>query len=107
MLLDTGWSRLFGTPEYGAGAPFLTRDGAAYLVNQGVTLVGIDSVNIDDVESGSERPVHSLVLAASIPIVEHLTSLDELPESGSRVTVVPPKIEGFGTFPVRAFARVP
>lgn len=107
VLLDTGWSRLFGTPEYGAGAPFLTGDGAAYLVDQGVTLVGIDSVNIDDVESGGARPAHSLLLAAGIPVVEHLTSLNELPESGSRVTVVPPKIEGFGTFPVRAFARMP
>jgi kynurenine formamidase len=75
-------------------------------VDQGVTLVGIDSLNIDDVESGGERPAHSLLLAAGIHVVEHLTSLDELPESGVEITVVPPKIEGFGTFPVRAFARI-
>lgn len=107
VLLDTGWSRLFGTPEYAEGAPFLTREGAAHLVEQGVTLVGIDSLNIDDVESGGERPAHSLLLAAGIHVVEHLTALDEVPESGATVTVVPPKIEGFGTFPVRAFARIP
>lgn len=107
VLLDTGWSRLFGTEAYASGAPFLTADGAAYLVAQGVTLVGIDSLNIDDVESGGERPAHSLLLAAGIHVVEHLTELDQLPESGATVTVVPPKIEGFGTFPVRAFARIP
>jgi arylformamidase len=107
VLIDTGWSRLFGTPEYAAGAPFLTEGGAAHLADQGVTLVGIDSLNIDDVESGGERPAHSLLLAAGIHVVEHLTALDELPESGATVTVVPPKIEGFGTFPVRAFARIP
>jgi arylformamidase len=106
VLLDTGWSRLFGTPEYSTGAPFLTEDGAAYLAGHGVTLVGIDSLNIDDVESGGERPAHSLLLAAGVHVVEHLTALDELPESGSTITVVPPKIEGFGTFPVRAFARI-
>jgi kynurenine formamidase len=106
VLLDTGWSRFFGGAEYAAGAPFLTGEGAAYLVDQGVTLVGIDSLNIDDVESGGERPAHSLLLAAGIHVVEHLTSLDELPESGAEITVVPPKIEGFGTFPVRAFARI-
>jgi len=107
VLLDTGWSRLFGASEYAVGAPFLTGEGAAYLVDQGVTLVGIDSLNIDDVESGGERPAHSLLLAAGIHVVEHLTAVEELPESGGTVTVVPPKIEGFGTFPVRAFARIP
>lgn len=107
VLLDTGWSRFFGVAEYATGAPFLTGEGAAYLVEQGVTLVGIDSLNIDDVESGGERPAHSLLLAAGIHVVEHLTALHELPESGAEITVVPPKIEGFGTFPVRAFARIP
>ncbi len=106
VLLDTGWSRLFGTPEYATGAPFLTEAGAKYLVDQGVTLVGIDSLNIDDVESGGERPAHTRLLGAGIHVVEHLTALGELPETGSAVTVVPPKIEGFGTFPVRAFARI-
>ena len=107
VLLDTGWSRHFGTPAYLTGAPFLTAAGADYLVEQGVSMVGIDSLNIDDTESGGERPAHSALLAAGIHIVEHLTNLDALPPSGSTVTVVPPKIEGFGTFPVRAFARLP
>ena len=107
VVLDTGWSRLFGTANYAHGAPFLTEGGAKYPVDHGVTLVGIDSLNIDDVESGGERPAHSRLLAAGIHVVEHLTGLDEVPESGSTVTVVPPKIEGFGTFPVRAFARIP
>lgn len=107
VLLDTGWSRLFGEPAYEVGAPFLMAEGADYLVSQGVTMVGIDSLNIDDTESGGERPAHSALLAAGIHVVEHLTNLGSLPVSGSTVTVVPPKVEGFGTFPVRAFARLP
>ncbi len=107
VLLDTGWSRHFGVPAYLAGAPFLTAEGADYLVDQGVTMVGIDSLNIDDTESGGERPAHSALLAAGIHVIEHLTNLAVLPPSGSTVTVVPPKVEGFGTFPVRAFARLP
>jgi arylformamidase len=106
VLLHTGFDRHFGRPEYLHGAPFLTADGAAYLVDQGVTLVGIDSLNIDDTESGGERPAHSQLLAAGIHVVEHLTNLGELPPSGSRFTAVPPKVEAFGTFPVRAFAQV-
>jgi arylformamidase len=106
VLLHTGFDRLFGTPEYLNGAPFLTADGAEYLVDQGVTVVGIDSLNIDDTESGGERPAHSQLLAAGIHVVEHLTNLGDLPPSGAMFTAVPPKVEGFGTFPVRAFARV-
>jgi arylformamidase len=106
VLLDTGWSRHFGTPEYATGAPFLTAEGADYLVAQGVTLVGIDSLNIDDTEGSGERPAHSALLAAGIHVVEHLTNLAELPTSGARFTATPPLVEGFGTFPVRAFARV-
>lgn len=106
VLLSTGWSRHFGTPEYATGAPFLTAEGAEYLVDQGVTLVGIDSLNIDDAEGTGERPAHSALLAAGIHVVEHLTNLAELPRTGARFTATPPLIEGLGTFPVRAFARI-
>jgi kynurenine formamidase len=109
VLLDTGWDRLFGRPEYGVGAPFLTETGTRLLIDRGVALVGIDSVNIDDTsaDAAGARPAHSLLLGHRIHVVEHLTGLDALPERGARFTAVPPKVEGFGTFPVRAFARVP
>ncbi|MCU1527359.1 MAG: cyclase [Frondihabitans sp.] len=106
VLLHTGWDEHFGTPAYATGAPFLTEDGARYLVDAGVRLVGIDSLNIDDTESGGERPAHSLLLAAGIHVIEHLTNLGSLPATGARFTAVAPAIEGFGTFPVRAFASV-
>ena len=110
VLLQTGWDRHFGTPAYGEPAPFLTEAGAQHLVDAGVTLVGIDSLNIDDTDpesSGGARPAHSLLLAAGIHVVEHLTNLGDVPPRGARFTAVPPKVEGFGTFPVRAFAEVP
>jgi arylformamidase len=106
VLLDTGWSGNFGTPAYAIDAPYLTADGVDYLVGEGVTLVGIDSLNIDNTEGTGERPAHTRLLAAGIHVVEHLTNLGELPPSGARFTAVPPRIEGFGTFPVRAFAKV-
>ena len=45
------------------------------LVAGGAAVVGIDSVNIDDTRTG-ERPVHTALLGAGIPIVEHLRGLD-------------------------------
>lgn len=106
VLLHTGWDVHFGTPAYGTGSPFLTAAGVEHLVAQGVALVGIDSLNIDDTESGGERPAHTGLLAAGIHVVEHLTNLGELPPRGARFTAAPPAVRGFGTFPVRAFATL-
>jgi arylformamidase len=106
VLLHTGDSARFGAPEYVVDAHFLTRDGAEWLVRHGAAVVGIDASNIDDMGDGT-RPAHTLLLEAGIPIVEHLTSLDELsPRDSIRFTAVPPMVEGMGTFPIRAFATV-
>ena len=105
VLVHTGWDRHWRTDQYFEGHPFLTEKAALYLRDQGALLVGIDSLNIDDTSGGS-RPVHSILLAADIPIVEHLTGLSALPASGFRFSAVPPKVKGMGTFPVRAHASL-
>jgi len=109
VLLHTGWDSRFGTPEYGEGSPYLSAEGVDHLASQGVRLVGIDALNIDDTSpaAAGERPAHSVFLAAGIHVVEHLTNLGALPASGALFTAVPPKFEGTGTFTVRAFAKVP
>ncbi|PZG19335.1 cyclase [Micromonospora craterilacus] len=109
VLLHTGWDTHFDTDRYAApDAPYLTGDGAQALVDAGAALVGIDSINIDDMgpAAAGQRPAHSLLLAAGIPIVEHLTGLGELPPDGFRFTAAPPMVAGMGTFPVRAFAMI-
>jgi kynurenine formamidase len=106
VLLHTGWDAHFGTPAYQFGAPYLSPAGVDFLIDAGVVLVGIDSLNIDNTEGTGERPAHTGLLAAGVHVVEHLTNLSQLPASGARFTATAPLIEGFGTFPVRAFARV-
>jgi len=105
VLIKTLWDRHWRTPQYGAGHPFLRRDAIEHLVASRVTLVGIDSLNIDDTDDGS-RPAHTLLLKAGIPIVEHLCRLDELPQTGFRFHCAPVKFRGVGSFPVRAYAVV-
>lgn len=106
VLLHTGDDARFGTPRYAVDAHFLTRDGAAWLAENDPALVGIDAINIDDTADG-ERPAHTLLLAAGIPVIEHLTGLEQLPPTGASFTAVPLRIQGLGTTPVRAFARLP
>jgi arylformamidase len=103
VLFETGWSRHFNTPQYFEGHPYLTEDAAQLLADSGVALVGIDSLNIDDI-ADLRRPVHSILLGHEIPIVEHLTNLAEIRTEQFHFSAVPPKVKGFGTFPVRAFA---
>jgi len=105
LLVQTGWDAHWRTDHYFEGHPFLTGSLAEQLVAAGVTLVGIDSFNIDGTGDGT-RPVHSALLGADIPIVEHMCGLDVLPDRGARFYAVPVKVKGMGTFPVRAFARV-
>ena len=103
VLFRTRWSRHFGTEAYGKGHPYLTREVAEALALQQPAVVGIDSLNIDSMAPG-ERPVQSILLAAGIPIVEHLTNLAPLPDRGFRFFAAPAKFAGTGTFIVRAFA---
>ena len=105
VLVETGWSRHWNTAQYFEGHPFLTEDAARFLADSGAALVGIDSHNIDDVQD-LRRPVHSILLKEEILIVEHMADLAALPQTDFRFFVVPVKVKGFGTFPVRAFAMV-
>ena len=103
-LFRTGWDEHWATDRYGeADHPFLATATAERLVEGGAAVVGIDSVNIDDTRTG-ERPIHTVLLGAGIPIVEHLRGLDELGDDPFRFFATPPAIEGMGTFIVRAFA---
>ena len=106
VLVHTGFSQYWDTDDYFKGNhPFLTRDAAGFLADQEPSLVGIDSYNIDSTADGA-RPVHTILLKAKIYIIEHMTGLENLPDTGFDFFAVPQKIRGLGSFPVRAFAIV-
>ena len=106
VLVHTGWDVHWRTDTYFEGHPFLTAQAAEYLAARGATLVGIDSLNIDDTADG-RRPVHTTLLGKGIPIVEHLQGLHRVPRQGSRFFGAPLKVKACGTFPIRAFVLAP
>jgi hypothetical protein len=105
VLVQTGWDVHWRTDRYLSGHPFLTEAAAQHLLDRGVLLAGIDSLNIDDTDDPA-RPVHSALLGNEVPIVEHMCNLRSLPDAGFRLYAVPAKVAGFGTWPVRVFAHV-
>jgi kynurenine formamidase len=106
VLFRTGWDRHWGTERYGEpDHPYLSVAAGERLAEGGAAVVGIDSVNIDGTRTG-ERPIHSLLLAAGVPIIEHLTGLGQIGGRPFTLVAVPPAIRGMGTFPVRALAVI-
>lgn len=103
VLVQTDWSRHWNTEKYYEGHPYLTESAADFLAQNNARIVGIDSYNIDDTSDG-RRPVHTIVLEAGIPIVEHMCNLSKVPNRAFRFSAVPVKVRAFGTFPVRAYA---
>ena len=106
VLVHTGWSRHWGTPAYLSGSPYLTRDFAEAMVETNIALLGVDALNVDNVEDLT-RPVHYTMLGNGIPLIEHLTNLNQLPDHGARLTALPAPVHGVGSFPVRAVAMLP
>jgi kynurenine formamidase len=106
VLIHTGWDQHWATSRYGAeDHPFLSADAVAWLVAGRPAMVGIDSVNIDDMRDLA-RPAHTGLLHAGIPIVEHLTGLDRILGTTFRFHAAPIAVVGMGTVSVRAYALV-
>lgn len=105
VLFWTGTDVDWGRQSYSEAAPYIDEELARALVEAGVWLVGIDAQNVDD-QRGGTRPAHTVLLGAGIPIVENLTGLERLPESGCRFSAAPVAMVGGSAFPVRAFAVI-
>jgi kynurenine formamidase len=104
VLIHTGWDRHWRTGEYGAAEhPFVTAELVEWLVARRPALVGIDSVNIDDM-ADMTRPAHTGLLGAGIPVVEHLHNLNELLNRDFKFHAAPVPVAGMGSFPIRAYA---
>jgi kynurenine formamidase len=105
VLLHTGGDTHWGEELYAIDAPYVTAAAADWLARQRPALVGIDSVNIDDLADPS-RPVHTRLLGDDILILEHLTGLGAVPSRDARLHAAPLAWHGVGTWPVRAYATL-
>jgi arylformamidase len=79
----------------------LTPDGARYLIERGVRLVGADYLSVEtfaSVEAGA--PVHHALLAAGVVIVEGLL-LTEVPPGNYFLVAVPLRLEASEAAPAR------
>jgi kynurenine formamidase len=108
VLLDTGWADQLGTPRY-EDNPSLSEAAAAWLVERGAKLLGVDfatpDLAVNRRPSGFDWPVHHILLAGGVLIAEHLTNLHELAGHRIEAMFLALNVEGADGAPVRAIAR--
>lgn len=98
-LIKTGASRRLKEHGFCEDFGYLQTDAAEFLVRSGVQLVGIDSLSIDGFNA-ADLPVHRLLLAAGVVIVEAL-DLQDVSQGAYELICLPIKVEADGA-PVRA-----
>jgi arylformamidase len=100
ILLRTRNSALLSQKEFAGDYTYLAPDGAEYLVEKGVELVGIDYLSIEQFHSGHHR-THRTLLAKSVVILEGLDL--SVPAPGEyELICLPLRIEGCDGAPARA-----
>ena len=101
LIIRTGWESHWLKKDYFTSHPVFSRDGARFLVDLGVELVGVDFPSVD------HRPneAHREILGRAVLIVENLTNLGAIPQGWIEFSATPLAILGRDGSPVRAIAR--
>ncbi len=103
LLIATGWSRNWDTPDYYDNFPGFSREGAQYIVALGLDLIGVEQSSI---HPSDHLEVHRIFFRREVVIVEGLKNVAELPQGEVDFTAAPWRFEGGDGSPVRAFARI-
>ena len=117
VIFRTGRDKYFGTSRYYLH-PYLSAEGARLLVKKGVSLVGIDAMNIDPTyyestdsdlsgkglpdEEEYGYPVHDILLGNDVLIVENLCNLDKIKQAKGVYSFLPLKLKDSDGSPIRA-----
>ncbi len=117
VILKTGRDKYFGTSKY-YFHPYLSPEGARLLLKMGVSLVGIDAMNVDPTYHGSRDsdpsaaalpdeekygyPVHDILLGNDILIVENLCNLEKIKPVKGVYSFLPLKLKDSDGSPIRA-----
>lgn len=103
LLVNTGWSKHWGEPQYFSGYPVLSPEAAHWLSLKQLKGIGFDTISADHPDT-EDYPIHHIILGNNTIIVENLTNLSVLPTSGIHFSCLPIKFEDADGSPVRAVA---
>lgn len=102
VLLRTDLSRFYNT-EHSHDRPYLTFEAASWLVSRNIACLGMDCSGFE-IRGLDDQPIHSILFNNDIPVIEHLTNLDQLSTDRVLLIVLPLRIRGLDACPVRVVA---
>jgi len=100
ILFRTDWSRFWGEEKYYGKFPVLSIEAALWIHSFELKGIGIDAPSVDETLS-TDCPVHKILLERLV-IIENLTNLKHLPQTGFTFSCLPLKYENADGSPVRA-----
>jgi kynurenine formamidase len=107
VLINTGWHTYWNQAEAyhnNYRFPYIEAAAAEILMQRRIKAVGIDTLSPDRPDSG--YPVHNMLLANEVLIIENVGNLQELSTNQFTVTIAPLKIQNATESPVRMWATV-
>lgn len=105
VLLKTDNGQKLRNMTFDSSYVHLNEQGAQYLVEKGIQLVGVDYVSIERYENQG-APVHRILLQGGVVIVEAVDLLD-IPAGPCEIYCLPLKITGGDGAPARVLLRTP
>lgn len=109
IALCTGWSAHWMTPAYFGAWPNLTTEAAHYLLEQGIKLIAMDMPSPDSkdvIKAGQDSPVHKILMAEGVILVEYLTNLNLIKVPRFTLHAFPLKLKGLDGSPARVMAKI-
>ncbi|KZX17407.1 kynurenine formamidase [Methanobrevibacter cuticularis] len=101
IILKTGWFNNWGSDDYFTDNPYLSKELAKLLVENGISGIAIDIPNVDKQDKSR---IHKILLKNNIWIVENITNVDKLIKDTYQAYFIPLNINAEASY-VRAFVK--
>lgn len=103
VLFHTGRDKYYHDPIESHKRPYPKSETIKWLINQGISTVGIDCTGIE-VKGAEGQPNHKMLFASNIPLIENMTNLEQITDDTFMLFTLPLKIAELESCPVRVIA---
>jgi arylformamidase len=102
VLMRTDMHKLWKTSR-AHDRPVLSTAAAQHLVDRGIHCIGTDATGLE-VRGRDDQPVHEILFAHNVAVIESMTNLDLLRKTRFTIYVLPLRVQGMDSSPVRIIA---
>lgn len=104
MLFKFGWGKHWGTDRFYKGFPYFSSEAAEYMISKKIRLLAMDTPAPDNLNSETDSPIHKILLANGVILVEYVANLDKVMDySNWNIAAIPLRLKGVDGSPARVF----